>query len=116
MEKIKLSNNQELNITPMGIFNNTVTKRRTFNISSDLPYSDIEKLLIDPNNIGSIQYLSESGETLATYADCVGLKVLSKNIETGVYTAEFSTDVVEKKMAELQAQVDKLTAAQTVTA
>jgi tetrahydromethanopterin S-methyltransferase subunit B len=44
------------------------------------------------------------------------LKVLSKNIETGVYTAEFSTDVVEKKMAELQAQVDKLTAAQTVTA
>jgi hypothetical protein len=108
MEKIKLTNNTILDIIPMGINTNTFVKRRTFNISSSLTYLEIETLLTNKDNITSIQYLSENEEVLATYSDCASLKIISKDIETGVYTAEFSTDAVERELATMRAEVEAL--------
>lgn len=38
------------------------------------------------------------------------IKDLSEDIETGVYTAEFSTDETAKKLADMQAEIEKLKA------
>jgi hypothetical protein len=110
MEKIKLNNETVFEIIPLGITSFDIQKRRSFSFISELPYDEIEANFKIPENIASIQYLSESDEVLTTYADCVSLKILSKNIETGVYTAECSTDAVEMKMQRMQAQIDALTA------
>ncbi|MDF2906849.1 MAG: hypothetical protein K0R34_2170 [Herbinix sp.] len=112
MEKIKLSNGVIFEITPMGITSLDVQKRRSFNFASELSYDEIETEFKNPDNIASIQYLSEADEVLKTYADCVSLKILSKNIDTGVYTAECSTDAVELQIRQMQAQIAALTAAQ----
>jgi hypothetical protein len=96
----------------LGITSLDIQKRRSFSFKSELPYDEIEAYFKTPDNITSIQYLSEADEILMTYADCVSLKILSKDIETGVYTAECSTDAVEMKMKQMQAQIDALTAAQ----
>jgi hypothetical protein len=112
MEKIKLSNEVTFEIIPLGITSLDIQKRRSFSFKSELPYDEIEACFKTPDNIASIQYISEADEVLMTYADCVGLKILSKNIETGVYTAECSTDAVELQIRQMQAQIAALTAAQ----
>jgi hypothetical protein len=112
MEKIKLSNEAIFEIIPLGITSLDIQKRRSFSFKSDLPYDEIEANFKNSDNIASIQYLSEADEVLMTYADCVSLKIISKNIETGVYTAECSTDAVELQIKQMQAQIAALTAAQ----
>jgi hypothetical protein len=103
MERIRI-NNQEFNLIPMGI--TTSDKKRSFTISSTLPYADIETAF---SNVDRIEYLSDSGEVLATYVDGVALKSLSRDIENGTYTAEIGIDTVEKKLQSMSSQVDDLT-------
>jgi hypothetical protein len=91
----------------MGI--NTNNDRRKFTFTSELSYDSIVSSFRDAN-IATVLYLSASEEILVTYADCVALKVLSKNIETGEYTAEVSINAVERQIKELRQQVDALTA------
>lgn len=106
MEKL-VFNTHEFDLVPVGISHNDVTKRRGFKFTSDLPYQDIEDVLTNPESFASIKF--KVGDTVvATYADCVSLKTLSKDIETGIYTAEFSTDAVERRMAELEAEIEAL--------
>jgi hypothetical protein len=106
MEKIKLSNGTIFEIIPMGI--TETEKRRSISFNSDLTYTEIEDNLRNTNNINCIQYISASDDVLVSYADCGALKKLSKDIDSGVYTAEFSTDAVERKLQELQEQINIL--------
>lgn len=107
MEKIIFGTN-EFEKIPAGISVNDVTKRRGFKFITDLGYQEVEDILADPINFAYVQYQVE-GETVATYADCVSLKTLSKDIETGIYSAEYSTDAVERELAELRETVSVLT-------
>ena len=100
MEKI-IFNTHEFDLVPVGITVNETTKRRSFKFVTELPYQEIEDILTDPVNFDVIKYQTGEGETVATYADCVSLKTISKDIETGVYTVEYSTDEVARKMAEI---------------
>jgi hypothetical protein len=103
MEKIKLTNGQEFFIVPMGI--TSAEKRRSFIILSDLQFTEIETAFSD-SNITSIQYLSETGEILATYNDCITLKTMARDLEYGTYTIELSIDAMEIKLNNTQKYVD----------
>lgn len=111
MEKFKFGTN-EVNVVPNGIENDIFNKRRKYYFKTDLSYPEVEAILTNPDNLTSVQYIAENGDILSTYSDCVGLKVLSKDLDTGTYTAEFSTDATEKRIAELEATVKKLETAQ----
>lgn len=112
MEKFKFGVN-EVNVVPNGIENDTFNKRRKYYFKTDLTYAEVEEILTNPDNLAAVQYIAENGDILAAYSDCVSLKVLSKSLDTGTYTAEFSTDATEKRIAELEATVKKLEEAQT---
>lgn len=114
MEKFKFGVNT-FDVVPEGVTNDTFNKRRKFYFQTDLSYAEVEATLTNPDNLAGVQYIAENGDTLATYSDCVGLKSLSKNYDTRTYTAEFSTDATEKKLAEMQAEIEKLKAAQGIT-
>lgn len=98
-EKIRLKNGQEFELTPMGI--RQTEKSREITFSSTLSTSQIEALLTD-DNISRIEYLSEAGEVLNTYLDCVAVKAIQKNIENGTYTVDLSIDAVERMLKKLQ--------------
>ena len=89
-----------------------------------LDHVGLESLFLAQNNITKIQHLSNTGEVLATYTDCICLKRLSKeigaytdgDIDKDVYTIELSTDVnlavlkaVQRENSELKEQVTTLT-------
>jgi hypothetical protein len=112
MKTVKFGENK-FEIASSGIIENTINKRRIFNFSSDLSYPEIETILINPDNISNIQYIIGDDIVNITYSDCVSLKVLSKNLETKVYTAEFSTDMVELKLKQLEAQIEAISKLQT---
>jgi hypothetical protein len=95
MEKIKV-NGQEFDLIPMGI--SSSDKRRCFTISTLLSPSEIETAFADVSNI---QYVSEEGEVLRAYLDCVSLKGYTRDIGAGTYTVELSTDAVEKRLQEI---------------
>lgn len=114
MKTVKFGENV-FEIASNGIIENPINKRRIFNFSSDLSYTEIETMLTNPDNISNIQYIIEDNLVNITYSDCVSLKVLSKNIDDKIYTAEFSTDMVELKLKQLEAQIDALTKLQTNT-
>ena len=106
MEKLVFKN-YKFNLVPVGIATNDATKRRAFKFISNLPYQEVEDILTNPENFATVQYkLGE--DVIATYADCVALKTLSKDIETGVYTAEYSTDEMARRVSELEAEVKLL--------
>lgn len=107
MEKI-IFGTHEFELVPVGIAANDMIKRRSFKFTTDLSYPDVEEILIDPENFATIQYAVESGDVVATYADCVALKTLAKDIETGVYTAEYSTDEMARRVSELEVEVKLL--------
>jgi hypothetical protein len=100
MEKISL-NSQIFDLVPNGIVTND--KKRSFTISSVLPYADIELAF---SKVDRIEYLSESNEILATYLDGIALKSLSKNMDDGTYTVEISIDAIERKIADVQKFTD----------
>jgi hypothetical protein len=91
METIKLNNNQEFEIIPMGIDTNLFEKTRKFSFISTLGYGEIETAF-NTENINKIEYLSASDELLKTYDDCVSLKMLSK---------EFNKQVEDKVIADV---------------
>lgn len=103
MEKIVFGTH-EFELVPVGISANDVTKRRGFKFTSELPYQEVEDILTALENFATIQYQAND-TVVTTYADCVSLKTLSKDIETGIYTAEYSTDEVARRMAELEAEI-----------
>jgi hypothetical protein len=102
MEKIRLKNGQELELLPVGVSDNAVTKRRKFAFVTDMAYDDVYQAFADNNNISVIEHLSAAGEVLKTYADCTGLKQITRNIENGSYIVELSADEVERKIANLE--------------
>jgi hypothetical protein len=106
MEAIRL-NDHVISIVPMGIV--THEKKRVFTISSELSSNEIEMMF---SNVERIEYLSESGEVLATYLDGVGIKTITKDLENSTYIIEVSTDPIERKMAQMQAEIDALKASQ----
>lgn len=106
MEKIKIKENL-FDLLPMGIKENN--KQREFIIASELSYSNIELAFSD---VTSIQYLSEADEVLISYLDGVKLKSISKDFENGTYAITISTDPVEMKLKEMQAQIDELKSVQ----
>ncbi len=111
MEKIRLLNDLELNLEAMGIVE--TEKSRSFTFASEMTYTEIEALFTNVDNISSIKYISEAGETLTTYVDGVALKKLSKDYEAETYTVVLSTDAVEAQIKTLISQIEVLTAAQT---
>lgn len=106
MEKVKIKENV-FDLLPMGIKESN--KQRELIIASELPYSDIELAFAD---VTSIQYLSETDEILISYLDGVKLKSISKDFENSTYTIAISTDPVEMKLKEMQAQIDELKSVQ----
>ncbi len=102
-EKIKLSNGTEFDLAVMGIA--ASEKKLSFIFASELTYAEIEAIFLDPENYSTIQYLSESGDVLVTYADCVSLKGMAKDIENGTYTVTLSTDAVEKLLNQISNQL-----------
>lgn len=104
MEKIRLKNGQEFDLIPMGIVNNIVTKRRRFTFTSSLSYEEIEAQF-SQDNISKIEYLNESGATLATYLDCVSLKSLARDINTETFTVELSFDDIERKISAIASNI-----------
>lgn len=111
MEKFKFGTNT-FDVVPNGIENDTFNKRRKFYFKTELSYPEVEAILTKQDNLTGVQYIAENGDILATYSDCVSLKVLSKSLDTGTYTAEFSTDATEKEISELKAKVAELERAQ----
>lgn len=105
MEKIKLSNEATFDLIPMGI--EIKEKSKSFTISSELTPTEIETAFTD---VSTITHLSEADETLATYYDGIGLKSVKHDIENNTYTVEISTDEILRKMQQMQAQIDALTA------
>ncbi len=101
MEKIKIGT------TEYELIVNGITEReksRTFTITSEAPYAEIEEAFADTSNI---QVLSEIGEVLTAYMDGVGLKSIKRDYEAGTYTVDVSTDAM---VAELKAIRAMLTA------
>jgi len=104
MEKIRLRNGQEFELVPMGISDNSATKRRKFTFTSTLTYQEIENMFAVNDNISVIQHLDEVGEILTTYVDCTALKLISRNLELGAYTVELSVDAIEKELQRLKTE------------
>lgn len=121
LEKVKLNDNTKLTLIPMG----TRRQERSFTMSvlAEVPYVELEEVLLNIDNISKIQHLSYSGEILTTYTDCISLKRLSKEIGAymgeedtkDVYVIELSTDAnlaalraVQKENIELKEQVATL--------
>jgi len=110
MEKIVFGTHEFDLVVPVGIATNDVTKRRGFKFTTELPYQEVENILVNPENFATIKYQPTDDIVAATYADCVSLKTLGKDIESGIYTAEYSTDEVARRMAELEAEIEVLKA------
>lgn len=102
MEKIRLKSGQEFDLVPVGIREDA--KRRSFIIYAD---GNIENAFSE-SNIDRIEYISESGEVLKTYLDCVKTVAIGKDIENGTYTVEVSIDAVERRLKEVDAQMNDL--------
>jgi len=104
MEKIKIGKN-EFDLVVNGVTERE--KTRSFAISSNATYADIETAFAD---VSSIQYLSDAGEILASYQDGVSVKTIKRDYESGTYTIDISTDAV---VAEIKSLRDMITALQT---
>ena len=102
MEKIKI-NEIEFELIPMGI--NSTDKIRSIEVYSNMSFSNIETAFAD---VSHIEYLTETGDVLATYLDGVGLKSITKNLDTGTYIVIISIDAVEAELRHLRAQVAAL--------
>lgn len=96
MEKIKLNNNLEFELIPMGIETNNYNKTRKFSFISELEYGDIERAFSE-DNISEIEYLSASSELLKTYTDCVKLKMMAKEFnkqyEDGLFSDVYTVEL-----------------------
>lgn len=110
MEKI-LFGTHELNLIPMGINLNVHNKTTRFDVIAELSYEDLENLLLTEENIKVIKHLSDSGEVLATYTDCVELKSITKErgkyitedlVAHDVFTIVLSTDATVTKIRALE--------------
>ena len=99
MEKIRLKNGQEYNLSPNGI--RTEGNKRKFTV-----YSDTDPESAFSSSIDRIEYLGADGEVLKTYLDCVKVTAISRDIENGTYMVEVSVDAVERKIDNLQAYTD----------
>ena len=114
MEKIKLSNNQEFELIPMGISTDDTNKRRYFKFTSSLTYAEILTLFSESANLASVSYILADVTVGATYADCVALKSLSYIINykvddlttANIYVAEISTDTAEKVLQEIKSLIE----------
>ncbi len=100
MEKISIGGRM-FDLAPNGIV--TTDKKRSFTFISDLPSEDIEAICSD---LPRIDYLSESGEILKTYYDCIDLKAISRDLENGTYTITVGIDAVERRFMDIQNSAD----------
>lgn len=100
MEIIRLKNGIEFDVIPMGIDKKEAT--RSFTVSSELPYSDILSAFED---VEKIEYLSETGEVLAVYTDCVKSLSITKDLENNTYTVIVSTDATGLELKRIQENI-----------
>lgn len=109
MEIIKLANNQSFEIRNHGVIVNTVTKTRIFNFSSDLGIAEVLATFQSEENISSITY-SINDAVCDIFADCVSFK--SIHMDEQGYIVELSTDAVEKRVKEMEKEIELLKMAQ----
>jgi len=110
-EKIRLRDNTEFEIIPMGI--ETREKIRVFKFISELAFNDIVAKF-GVTNIERIDYILADETTGATYEDCVALKSLTyvpnvqvdDNTISDIYIAVLSTDAVERQLKMTQSSID----------
>jgi hypothetical protein len=102
MEKIIISGTS-FNLVPMGI--SQTEKKRSFTISSELTYDEIEVAFSDVSNI---RYTSEADEILKVFMDGISVKTISKDFENSTYIIEISIDAVEAELKQLRTQVAAL--------
>ena len=113
MEKIRLVDNTEFDIIPMGIDNKE--KFRIIKFTSELTHAEILAKLSDIN-IEEINYILADNSIGATYEDCVTLKSLTfipnvqvdDNTVSDIYVVVLSTDAVERGMQTLNTEVDNI--------
>ena len=122
MEKLKLSNNQEFVLIPMGIVTDASKKVRYFKFTSALSYWEISAIFSDSANLSSVDYIQNDGAT-KTYQDCVKMLVISfvpdyrvdDNTTADIYVVTVSTDAIYKAIElsaverqSLQRQADEI--------
>lgn len=100
MEKIRINNN-EFELVPMGVTEND--KKRTLKLTSNKTSVEIEEIFSD---VSKISLILEDG-TEKTWLDGVKTTAITNHLD-GTYTVEISTDAVERRIAELQAEIQAL--------
>lgn len=112
-EKIRLKDNTEFDIIPMGIDNKE--KFRIIKFTSELTHAEILAKFSDMN-IEEINYILADNSIGVTYEDCVTLKSLifipnvqvDDNTVSDIYVVVLSTDAVERGMQTLNTEVDNI--------
>lgn len=110
MEKFKFGTN-EFDVVPNGVANKEAEKARLYYFKSSLTTTEVEEILSNYDNISNIQYIAENGDVLAIHTDCVKCKTVTKDLETGICIAKFSTDATERELTVLREKVAALEAA-----
>ena len=113
MERIKLKNNQEFELIPMGITNDNLGKIRKFMFVSELSYEELKSCFSNKSNVGEIDIVSNDGTVLKSYMDCVGLKSITFTVDykisdediRDIYIIELSTNKLEKEMDSLNSDL-----------
>lgn len=100
MEKIVINNN-EFELAIMGV--TETDKKRSVKILSDKTSVEIENIFSD---VSKITWILEDG-TEKTWLDGVKTTAITNHLD-GTYTVEISTDAVERRIAELQAEIQAL--------
>lgn len=111
MEKLKLSNNQEFDLIPMGVITDASKKVRYFKFTSELTHEELLAIFSDSTNLSSLDYIQEDG-AIKTYQDCVKMLMLSyapefkvdDNATTDVYIVTVSTDAIGMALKSVQEQ------------
>ena len=114
MEKIKLKSDEEFELIPMGISNDSTSKTRSFRFISPVGYADTLAIVSTESSFESIQIIGADGNPQATYADCVSFKGLAfekgvkidDNTTADVYTVTYTVNAVERELLSLKKQLD----------
>lgn len=114
MEKIRLKNDVEFEVMPMGV--DDLSDSRRFKIISTLGHLETLQQFTNTENIETIEYLLSDSSIGITYMDCVGFKNIKyspiineeDNTIQDVYIVELSINAVERMLKSMQAKIEKL--------
>ncbi len=111
MEKLKIGNT-ELDLVPMGIYEDTQRKTRSFKVIKSMEFDPM--LLVINQGLEKITHIGNDGQPAAVYSDCISLKRMAVEYGTEIdgepldtYLIEISTDA---SIGEIRALQSKITA------